>query len=148
MAGEKDIWASVTPRFKKGCVPKVECGLGWQPLVLKLCGALDKIWDGYDDLITGKDCWHILQVKEKMGALVMHAEIAMKTVTGELPKVFENHKVRTANFNALIDGARFKSTEICEECGESGRKRFLIGAYKTLCDRCFVKWEEERTSAV
>jgi hypothetical protein len=147
MAGEtKNIWASVIPRFKKGFMPRIECGPGWQPLVLKLCAALDKVWDGYDDLIVGNNCWHILQVKEKMGALVMYAEVGMQSTTSDSAEVFENYKVRTSNFYALIDGAHFKSTEICEECGEVGRKRFLIGAYKTLCDRCFIKWEEERTS--
>lgn len=146
MVGEKDLWETVRLRFKKGCVPRVDCGPGWQPLILKLCSALDKVWDGYDDIIGDKGCWHILQVKEKMGALVVRAEIAMQSTKSDSAEIFENYKVRTSNFYALIDGAHFKSTEICEECGESGRKRFLIGAYKTLCDRCFIKWEEERTS--
>jgi len=144
MAEQQDIWASVKERFKKGCLVRVDCGPGWQPLVVKLCAALDKVWEGYDEILTGRECWQILQVKEKMGSLVVHAEISMKSTMSAPAKVVEDHRVRSTNFYSLIDGARVKSAEICEQCGGEGRKRFLIGVFKVLCDRCFIQWEETR----
>lgn len=143
---EKDIWTSVLPRFKKGWPPEVYCGPGWKGLIVQLCAALDKTWNGYDELITGKDCWSLHQVKEKMGALVVHAEVTMKLSPKDSPSIAKNYENRTKIFNALISKAHQKSTEVCEECAEFGMKRFLIGAFKTLCDRCFIRWEDARTS--
>lgn len=147
MAEEKDIWADVKLRFKTGRTPSVDCGPGWRDLVKQLCQALDKAWNHYDDLIVGRECWRLLQVKEKMGALVVHAEVEMKSAPSESAATAKNYENRTKIFNALISKAHERSLEVCEECSEAGRKRFLIGAFKTLCDRCFIKWEDARTQA-
>src|SRR4029077_6803404 len=145
MGEKKDIWADVKLRFKEGRTPSIDCGPGWRVLVMQLCEALDKAWNHYDDLITGEECWRFLQVKEKLGALVVHAEVTMKQGSTKVPAIIKNYENRTKIFNTLISKAHDRSLEICEECGDSGCRRFLIGAFKTLCDRCFIKWEDART---
>lgn len=141
----KDIWTELRLRFKTGCRPEVDCGPGWKELLVQLCQALDKAWDGYDELVIGKECWRFLEVKEKMAALVVRAEVVMKLTKADPPSIVKNYENRTKIFQTLLSKAHEKSKEVCEECGESGVKRFLVGVFKTLCDRCFLAWDAKES---
>jgi len=139
-----DIWTDVKPRFKTGVPAEVDCGPGWRALLLQLCAALDRAWNGYDELILAKECWKLLEVKAKGGTLVLRAEVEMRRSPKDSPSVAKNHENRTKIWNALIQKAVEKSMSICEECAEPGGKRFLEKDFKTLCDRCFLKWDERK----
>ena len=140
-----DIWAQIKTRFKTGVPAEIGCGPGWRELVLQLCVALDRAWDGYDEFIAPKRCWSFTELKAKSGSLQVRAEIEMKRSEKESPSVAKNHENRSKIWNALIKKAVEKSASICEECAEPGVKRFLTKDFRTLCDRCFLRWDGSAT---
>lgn len=91
--------------------PVIECGYGWDDLLL----ALD------DELVKLDPTYLLYQVKEKFGGLRFYAA----------------YDTNVSNkFHDLIAAAEEKSFSICESCGEPGECIVRHGWYVTRCEAC------------
>ena len=93
-----------------------ECLEGWYPLIQELIDILVKI---------DKPDFELLQVKEKFG--ILHFYISNGT-----DEVYD-----------IISKYETYSEHICEECGEfyTAKNRLSHGWWKTLCDKCAIKFD-------
>jgi len=91
--------------------PVIDCGPGWDELLLNLDDELMKIAPDYT----------ILQVKEKFGTLRFYASCPEGT--------------NFTKFDGLITTAELASAITCERCGRPGTLRNRNGWYKTLCEK-------------
>lgn len=99
----------------------VDCGEGWFPLIKPV---LEYIEDYNKDKSEEKKTV-VYQVKEKWGTLVIEAG----NYTEELYE--------------LIESAEKKSATVCEVCGAPASLRKYRGWYKTLCDDCWTKKQND-----
>lgn len=90
--------------------PAIECGPGWDNLLLKLD----------DDLMEIDPNYTIAQVKEKFGSLRFYATCTAGT---DFKK-----------FYGVITRYELTSAITCESCGRVGTQRNRNGWYRTLCD--------------
>lgn len=93
---------------------------GWDNLIYDLCKELNEITP-----ISLRNKFIVLQVKEKFGTLRFYVSYA-------------NKKMLDA-----IDRYEKLSYNTCESCGADGELRYHKW-YKTLCEKCFSIYQEER----
>lgn len=98
----------------------LQCGVGWLPLVDKLCSAIqDRINNMKSLQVT------IIQIKEKDGSLRI------------------SHLGGDNYTDGLIDMTQELSNCVCEVCGLPGsRKKLLLNWVKTVCEACEKKLNE------
>lgn len=110
------------PTFKSNLMAfGYECGDGWLPLIEEL---FDKIQNLLDTKYPEeKENFQVLQVKEKYATL--------RVYTTGVPNEIYN----------LIDEYELKSMHICEHCGKKGEIKLSHGWWKTLCKRCFKRYD-------
>lgn len=99
----------------------VECGKGWASLIEPI---LKYIQDYNKDKPEEKRI-EVYQIKEKWGTLRLEI--------GNYPKELGN----------MIDAAEKASATTCEKCGTSARLRKYRSWYKTLCDDCWTKKQND-----
>ena len=90
----------------------IECGKGWNKLIIPILDYIDLYNSGHDDKIE------IFQIKEKFGGLRIYTSFS----TPELDK--------------LIDDAEEQSFKTCEYCGSTENVSQTTGWIKTLCRKC------------
>jgi hypothetical protein len=90
-----------------------QLGDGWFDLVWALCERLETVV-AVAETETGRS-FHVLQVKEKFGALRFYANYSNDTIS------------------ALIEAAGIESIHTCEVCGGPGRRRGSSWV-ETRCD--------------
>jgi len=100
-------------RFAPGWPAVLDVGPRWYPLLVELHANLERVAPGY----------LVHQVKSKFGALDFYAS----------PSSDPYEYVE--KFRDVIDAARWRSTQTCEECGESAAQ-YVIGLWVwTVCPR-------------
>lgn len=91
----------------------IECGKGWNKLIIPILDYIDLYNSGHDDKIE------ILQIKEKFGGLRIYTSFS------------------TPELDQLIDDAEEQSFKTCEYCGSAGNVLpTKTGWIKTLCSKC------------
>jgi len=100
-------------KFLKLDVHGFECADGWLPLIEEMCIKLDAIVKR--DHIR----FSIHRIREKDGRLGF----------------FHNG---TDAVYEIIDEARTKASQTCEQCGQPGELRYKAGWYWTECDTCLM----------
>lgn len=123
MTGTVEQWKPVTDRIAPGWLGAVECGLGWQELVLQLDRDIAAVCPGYE----------VHQCKEKFGGLRYY--IGMPEGTDERTQ---------AAVQALTLAAEEKSFTICETCGAPATNTVSHHWYVTLCERHLAEREATR----
>lgn len=102
---------------------EVECGSGWNHILLQMCEGIEsciKQIDPYGEI-------KFLHVKEKWGSL---------RVAFDLRPIQKSHMLYNNIANIVSAAERF-SRITCELCGMTGAKLGdHNGRYKTLCDDC------------
>lgn len=93
----------------------IECGKGWNKLIIPILDYIDLYNSGHDDKIE------ILQIKEKFGGLRIYTSFS------------------TPELDQLIDDAEEQSFKICEYCGSTENVSQTTGWIKTLCSKCMRK---------
>lgn len=97
-----------------------DVGNGWVPILEELCFNLSRIIP---------EDFHLVQVKEKFGALRIYSNIHKK------------------EFEDLMHEAALKSEETCEICGKEGKQTSVRGWIKTLCEPHAKKCIEQDKAA-
>lgn len=90
----------------------IECGKGWNKLIIPILDYIDLYNSGHDDKIE------ILQIKEKFGGLIIYTSFS------------------TPELDQLIDDAEEQSFKTCEYCGSTENVSQTTGWIKTLCRKC------------
>lgn len=90
----------------------IECGKGWNKLIIPILDYIDLYNSGHDDKIE------ILQIKEKFGGLRIYTSFS------------------TPELDQLIDDAEEQSFKTCEYCGSTKNVSQTTGWIKTLCRKC------------
>lgn len=90
----------------------IECGKGWNKLIIPILDYIDLYNSGHDDKIE------ILQIKEKFGGLRIYTSFS------------------TPELDQLIDDAEEQSFKTCEYCGSTENVSQTTGWIKTLCRKC------------
>ena len=90
----------------------IECGKGWNKLIIPILDYIDLYNSGHDDKIE------ILQIKEKFGGLRIYTSFS------------------TPELDQLIDDAEEQSFKTCEYCGSTENVSQTTGWIKTLCSKC------------
>lgn len=90
----------------------IECGKGWNKLIVPILDYIDLYNSGHDDKIE------ILQIKEKFGGLRIYTSFS------------------TPELDQLIDDAEEQSFKTCEYCGSTENVSQTTGWIKTLCRKC------------
>ena len=90
----------------------IECGKGWNKLIIPILDYIDLYNSGHDDKIE------ILQIKEKFGGLRIYTSFS------------------TPELDQLIDDAEEQSFKTCEYCGSTENVTQTTGWIKTLCSKC------------
>jgi len=100
------------------------CGLGWYDILDEMLEEVVLWYEIYrpDEL----DEFHVLQIKEKYGTLVVYTG-------GTYEEVLD-----------IITSYEMKSHKICEWCGDAGHLTELGYWYRTLCTKCYNELLEER----
>lgn len=93
----------------------IECGKGWNKLIIPILDYIDLYNSGHDDKIE------ILQIKEKFGGLRIYTSFS------------------TPELDQLIDDAEEQSFKTCEYCGSTENISQTTGWIKTLCSKCMKK---------
>lgn len=93
----------------------IECGKGWNKLIIPILDYIDLYNSGHDDKIE------ILQIKEKFGGLRIYTSFS------------------TPELDQLIDDAEEQSFKTCEYCGSTENVSQTTGWIKTLCSKCMRK---------
>ncbi len=97
-----------------------QCGMGWLDLIDETLQKLDALLKDYD--MDEEEPCNVVDVKEKFGGLRIY-------VWGDYP-----HEA----FFDVIQEAESRSFTICEDCGQTGKRR--PGSYiRTLCDDHYEK---------
>jgi len=94
------------------------CGVGWFPILQKLCSDITKI---LETLPKEDRTAPVAQVKEKFGSLRWYQDNIHENVSDEV--------------YALISKAEKASSSVCEDCGEPGITTGS-GWLRTLCENC------------
>ena len=90
----------------------IECGKGWNKLIIPILDYIDLYNSGHDDKIE------IFQIKEKFGGLRIYTSFS------------------TPELDQLIDDAEEQSFKTCEYCGSTENVSQTTGWIKTLCRKC------------
>lgn len=90
----------------------IECGKGWNKLIIPILDYIDLYNSGHDDKIE------ILQIKEKFGGLRIYTSFS------------------TPELDQLINDAEEQSFKTCEYCGSTKNVSQTTGWIKTLCRKC------------
>ena len=91
----------------------IECGKGWNKLIIPILDYIDLYNSGHDDKIE------IQQIKEKFGGLRIYTSFS------------------TPELDQLINDAEEQSFKTCEYCGSKGNvSQTKTGWIKTLCSKC------------
>lgn len=90
----------------------IECGKGWNKLIIPILDYIDLYNSGHDDKIE------IFQIKEKFGGLRIYTSFS------------------TPELDQLIDDAEEQSFKTCEYCGSTKNVSQTTGWIKTLCRKC------------
>ena len=99
----------------------VECGKGWYSLIEPI---LQYIQD-YNKDKPDENKIEVYQIKEKWGTLRLEI--------GNYPK----------ELGKMIEAAEKASDTTCEKCGAPASIRKCRGWYKTLCDSCYTKKQND-----
>jgi hypothetical protein len=104
-------------------------GKGWRPIVERLSAKLAAL----AELLPPEEraLVHVDQVKEKFGRLRVYLD-----------------DVETDEMRAAIDTAQDESGYTCEDCGQPGTARTLLGCASTLCGACWDAVVEKRRREV
>jgi hypothetical protein len=136
----QDVFAPLVDRVPKNrrdniFIYTLSCGLGWKKIVFDLVDELDRIWDGFQKK-KGRECWSLLQMKEKFGGLRFYASYPDSPA--------EDAKTRQDRSFDAICKAEAEAWKTCERCGKPG-KISGEGYIATVCEKCEKRWKE-RTS--
>jgi len=115
----------------------LSCGTGWKDIIFKLVADLDGIWTGYKRQ-NGRDAWKILQIKEKFGGLVLHAQYPEDEG--------DDAKKRREQCHAAVDFAETQAWKTCERCGKDGQVVSFQFRMATVCGECGVRWKKRTTA--
>jgi len=134
----RDAYASLVERVPENRRDKIfifalGCGSGWKEIVFKLIEDLDRIWTGYQQK-NGRDCWKLLQVKEKFGGLRFYPEFPEDEGA--------DAKSRREQSYASIDFAETQAWKTCERCGKPGQVASVHFRMATACDACLERWKK------
>ena len=95
----------------------IECGEGWMKLIQPI---LDYIKEYNLNTENDRDKIEILQIKEKLGILVIYVENA------------------TTELHDMINKASEESSNVCEECGSTTNIGKTAGWVETICHNCIL----------
>ena len=129
------------PAVFQGQEPAAGCSVpeGWRQIVEDLCRDFTQVLQ-----CSPGHRLQMLQVKEKFGALRVYFSLdGDQDLVADLQDLDGHiHLVQKAEgpavmdeLRALVDGARRRSQQACQKCGEPGSQRNRRGWLAVLCDR-------------
>lgn len=105
--------AHILDRFDEGWIKSIDCGDGWEQIILDLDADLTEMDPNY----------RIQQIKEKFGGLRYYIE-----------HDHGDHDWKTCPLEARIRAAEIAAINTCEVCGKHGmNRRSDSGWYETRC---------------
>lgn len=98
---------------------RCEHGKGWYGLVIEVMNKIELIYKEHN--ISMSDDFEILQIKQKFGELIIYTKSSLRK-----------------EIDQVIQEARMKSIQVCEECAATGRIYKQGWRVSTLCEKCAV----------
>lgn len=109
------------------------CGAGWYPLINEACAQFAEIAHA-----TGVQPL-VYQSKEKYGGLRLYTQVTCPEAMSQ-----ESSDAWYLIVQCIAGDAESRSTQTCEESGQWGKPRPLLGWIKTLSDLEYAKRVKER----
>lgn len=116
---------SVLKRFKDGYPAIIDCGPGWNQLIIDCDLELAALDPDYS----------IYQIKEKFGTLRYYFDTSPETSSGD-----RSYSPFRMKMNYIVGTYESVSAYKCETCGEMGADLTKVSSrYQTLCKKCLAK---------